>query len=170
MMIVLPLVLVGPSGSGKTTVGRLLASRLSLPFNDTDEDIVLAAGIDIATIFSQETECGFREREQKAVVAALQRQGVVATGGGAILSPVVGEMLADTTVIWLDTPAEVSAQRLANTNDRPLLAGDDRLGKLQELEQQRRQLWQALADHRISTYQRSIEEVVTDVLDALNHS
>ena len=170
MSLVLPLVLVGPMGSGKTTVGRLLATTLSLPFSDTDDDIAVAAGVDIATIFALEKESGFRSREQKAVAEALQKQGVVATGGGAILSPITRELLADSTVIWLDTPAEVSAQRLTQVTDRPLLAGVNRLVVLQELERQRRHLWQQVADHRIATYQRSIEEVVADVLDALTHS
>ena len=34
----------GPPGSGKTTLGKLLAGRFSVPFEDLDDSIVLAAG------------------------------------------------------------------------------------------------------------------------------
>ncbi|MBT3911062.1 MAG: hypothetical protein HOF27_15500, partial [Rhodospirillaceae bacterium] len=44
-------VLVGLMGAGKTSIGRRLADTLGIPFIDTDEEIVNAAGCSIADIF-----------------------------------------------------------------------------------------------------------------------
>ncbi len=70
--------LVGPMGSGKTAVGRQLASRLGLPFADSDAEIESRTGVDIAYIFEREGEARFRELE----ASALQE---VATRGGQII-------------------------------------------------------------------------------------
>ena len=49
-------VLVGPPAAGKTTVGLLLASRLDLPFTDTDDLVVARAGKPVSEIFVDEGE------------------------------------------------------------------------------------------------------------------
>ena len=46
-------VLVGMMGAGKSTIGRRLAARLHLPFQDADAEIELAhAGMTIPEIFA----------------------------------------------------------------------------------------------------------------------
>ena len=61
----------GPPGSGKTTLGKLLAGRFSVPFEDLDDSIVQAAGgKSIPAIFAEEGESGFRARERAALEAA----------------------------------------------------------------------------------------------------
>ena len=65
------LFIYGPPGSGKTTLGKLLAGRFGVPFEDLDDSIVLAAGgKSIPAIFADEGEAGFRARER----AALERR------------------------------------------------------------------------------------------------
>jgi shikimate kinase len=43
-------------------------------------------------------------------------------------------------VVWLDVPVELLYARLASDTTRPLLEGDDRLGTLQRLFEQRQPL------------------------------
>ena len=52
--------LIGYMGSGKTTVGRMLAERLDMDFEDTDELIVKNEGRSIPDIFRDEGEAYFR--------------------------------------------------------------------------------------------------------------
>ena len=61
------LFIYGPPGSGKTTLGKLLAGRFGVPFEDLDDSIVRAAdGKSIPAIFADEGEAGFRARERAA--------------------------------------------------------------------------------------------------------
>ena len=77
----------GPPGSGKSTVGRQLAQSLELPFIDLDIEIQAQAGLDIPAIFASEGESGFRIRETQALrTASASDRGVIALGGGALLS------------------------------------------------------------------------------------
>ena len=78
------IVLVGLMGAGKTSVGRRLAEKMDLPFVDADHEIEVAAGKNIAEIFSDDGDEYFREGERR-VIARLLENGcqVLATGGGA---------------------------------------------------------------------------------------
>src|SRR5699024_2819357 len=94
-------VVIGPPGGGKTTIGELLAEYWNVPFRDTDADVCNTAGRDIADIFTTEGESAFRELEERAVQTALaEHGGVLALGGGAVLSPRTRELLAGHHVVF----------------------------------------------------------------------
>ena len=80
------LVLVGLPGSGKSTVGRQLARRLGLSFQDSDHVIEQQIGCSIRDFFARMGEEAFRDLEQ-AVIDDLMTLPpcVIATGGGAVL-------------------------------------------------------------------------------------
>jgi shikimate kinase len=79
------MILLGYRGSGKSTIGRRLAELMNMPFVDTDDLIVAAAGQTIRTIFEQNGESYFRDLEAIAVRNACARSAVIALGGGAVL-------------------------------------------------------------------------------------
>src|SRR4051794_22813136 len=81
-------VLVGMMGAGKSTIGRRLAARLHLPFQDADAEIELAhAGMTIPEIFASHGEPYFRDGEARVIARLLDNgPGVLATGGGAFLT------------------------------------------------------------------------------------
>ena len=58
-------VLVGMMGVGKSTIGMGLSRRLGRRFLDTDAEIVAAAGMSVADIFSLNGEAWFRAKENK---------------------------------------------------------------------------------------------------------
>jgi len=161
--------LVGPMGAGKTAVGRQLARRLGLQFADSDVEIETRTGVDIAYIFEREGEEGFRMRERD-VIDELTRTGglVLATGGGAILSPLNRERLASRgTVVFLDTTIEQQLERTARSQHRPLLATADRRAKLEELMQIRDPLYRSIAAVTIRTDGRAPGAVAGDIEKAL---
>jgi shikimate kinase len=124
--------LVGLPGAGKTTVGRRLAARLQLPFQDSDAAIEAEAGLAVAEIFKRAGEAQFRDLERRMVARLAEGPlCVLATGGGAFLD--AGSralLLARCTVIWLDGDVDTFAAR---AGPRPLLDPADPAGSLRTL-------------------------------------
>lgn len=162
--------LIGPMGAGKTSIGRRLGDALGLTFVDSDHEIEQRTGVDIGTIFDIEGEEGFRRREE-AVIDALSQQPdqVLATGGGAILSPLTRQRLRErTTVIYLDASVEQQFQRTRHDRNRPLLQHPNPKQRLQALFQVRAPLYEATAHFRFTTDGGSPSRMVKRILDALS--
>ncbi|WP_394620921.1 shikimate kinase [Lentzea sp. JNUCC 0626] len=149
-------VVVGPPGAGKTTVSELLAARLDLPFRDADADIVELAGKPISDIFLDDGEPAFRAMEEEAVAKALvEHEGVLALGGGAVLSATTRERLREHTVVFLNVGMAEGVRRTGLAANRPLLTGVNP-----------RATFKALLDARLPLYREvATIEVLTDALD-----
>jgi shikimate kinase len=160
-------VLVGPMGVGKSTVGLLLAERLGAGFRDTDEDIVAAQGRTVADIFVEDGEAHFRALEKRAVAAALAgHDGVLSLGGGAVLDAGTRALLAGRRVVYLSMDVEEAVRRTGLNAARPLLAVNPRK-QWRELMEARRHLYEEVASAVVATDGRTPEEVVREVLNAL---
>jgi len=163
-------VLVGMMGSGKTTVGRAVAARLGVGFIDTDDRVVARTGKSVRDIFASDGEAVFRAVESQVLLDALDSQVdvVVAAAGGTVLSEsnrAVIDAHAD-VVLWLDADVPTLGERAARGAHRPLLDGDIE-SRLAALDGERRALYQSVADVRIDTRGKDIEEVVHEVVVAL---
>lgn len=165
------LFLIGLMGSGKSAVGRLLAEKLGRPFVDTDAQVEECAGLTIPEIFAREGESSFREREAAAIAQVAQGDHqVVATGGGAVLRPENRERLRSAgLVIWLTASPEALLERARGQGiaTRPLLAGDDPLGRLRSLAASREVAYAETAHLRIDTEAGSVESVTDAVINRL---
>ena len=105
--------MIGMMGAGKTTVGRTLAQRIGWDFIDMDREIEREQGKRISEIFSSEGEPAFRAMETDLLKRlAGRRRTVIATGGGAALSPENQRLLAQSgLVIYLRvSPDDVLAR------------------------------------------------------------
>lgn len=154
-------VLVGMPGSGKSTVGRRLAARLGVPFADSDDLVVAATGRSVAALFA-ESEARFRAAEATAILDALDGfDGVLALGGGSLLSAAVRSALTTTPVpvVLLRAGLDTLAARVGDAADRPLLVGDPR-ARLAHLEAERAALYAAAAARVVDTDGRTVDEVV----------
>ena len=154
--------LVGPMGAGKSTIGKLLADRTDRQFIDTDAVIVEKTGVEIELIFEIEGEEGFRKRESRLIEELTAQDDIVlATGGGAILSPENRDCLKRRgTVIYLQATAEQLYERTVKDRKRPLLQTNDRLGKIKELLAVREPLYRQIAEIEISTEGKSVKQIV----------
>jgi shikimate kinase len=160
-------VIVGPPGSGKTTVGSLLAQAFGLSFRDTDADIARRAGKTIPDIFVEDGEEHFRALERDAVARALsEHDGVLALGGGAVLSEATRELLAGHTVIYLTVDLSGAVARVGLDHGRPLLAVNPR-ATLRFLMEQRKPLYEQVASYTVDTSGRTPEEVIDEIVSFL---
>ena len=161
--------IVGPMGAGKSTVGRQLAEALSYTFKDSDQEIQRRTGVDIPTIFEFEGEAGFRNRERLIIEELVNEERIVlATGGGAILSPENRQNLsARGVVIYLHCSAEQQHSRTARDRTRPLLETDDPLEKLRVLMEEREPIYRQVADMVISTEKRGTSSVIKEIMRRL---
>ena len=161
--------LVGLMGAGKSTAGRLLARRLRRPFLDSDHEVERRCGVKIPVIFEIEGEAGFRARES-AVLAELTalRDVVLATGGGAVLSPENRRLLSSRgTVIYLHAPADALYERVRQDRNRPLLATDDPAERLRELYRIRDPLYREIADVVIETGRQSVQNLARELFNRI---
>lgn len=150
--------LIGPMASGKSTVGKALAKALDTTFLDTDDVIVMSHG-SIPQIFAEHGEEHFRDLEVATLRAT--QAGVLATGGGAVLRPENREVLRRGTVVYLQMDEDTAARRLARSQDRPLLAGEDGvLQRWRQLFAARRDIYEDLADLTVTVEGKSVNELV----------
>ncbi len=164
-----PIILTGFMGSGKSSVGRVVAQLLEVPFVDLDALIVTAAGCSINEIFSRDGEEVFRTLERQQLGQLLSRGDgyVVATGGGAVISPENRQFMRSAGfVINLKVSLDQVLRRLERSNDRPLLAGEDGHLRAASLLAEREQFY-ADADIRIDTDGKSVEDVAREILRSL---
>jgi shikimate kinase len=156
------LVLVGPMGAGKTSIGRRVARALGVPFIDTDAVIVREHG-PIPDLFRTQGEAGFRAIERDAVARALGEPGVVSLGGGAVLDARTRQDLAAHPVVLLSVAPHVIAHRISG-GSRPLLAGGNPVQEWQRIFEERKPLYDAVADVEFDTSRGPLSEVVTAIV------
>ena len=164
-----PLVLVGLMGCGKSSVGKRLALKLGVAFVDTDDEIVKAAGMSIPEIFAELGEAAFRDGEIKVISRLLAgAPKVMATGGGAFISPLVrAEVARVATSVWLRGDLETLWGRVEGKPGRPLLEVDNPKQVLADLMSARDPIY-AMADITVDTKADNTHEVVVDdILAAL---
>ena len=159
------IVLVGMMGSGKTTIGKLLSKEFSLPFYDSDEEIVKKLGMSIVDIFQSQGEEVFREEEAKTIKKILIKgQYICALGGGSLLSHEIRDIVKkDIISIWLQTSVDDLYERLKDDKSRPKLDVMDTRNKIFNLNQQREKFYK-MSDIVVNTGNKSEDMIVSEIV------
>ena len=114
----------------------------------------------------------FRALEEQAVARALaEHTGVLALGGGAVISDATRRLLVEqgrngVLVVWLDVDLHSAARRVGLSRDRPILGVNPR-AMLRHMLETRAPLYREVATLSLTTGGREPADVVTDVLAAL---
>jgi len=162
--------LIGPMGAGKSTIGKALAKAVQKEFYDSDQVIEARSGASVIWIFDVEGPEGFRKREERVIDELTQKSNIVlATGGGAILSPNNRLVLASRgLVVYLKTSLVEQFSRTKNDTKRPLLQTDNLMETLEELKEERERLYEALADVSFETDNLSVKAAAANIVKYLS--
>ncbi len=160
------IILIGFMGCGKSSIGRRLALKLGHQFLDSDDLVTARAGQSITEIFAAEGEEGFRFRETSELQILTGSSNIVlATGGGAILTPVNRDILRELgLVIWLHADSETLFTRATRSRKRPLLEVENPRSSLIALLESRLSLYGGTADLKIDATGLSHEQTVDKIL------
>jgi shikimate kinase len=160
--------LIGMMGCGKSTVGQMLASKVGYRFLDTDHLVEQVSQQSVASIFAMAGEEEFRVIESKVLseVSAYTRL-IVATGGGLVMRQENWGHLRQGLIVWIDVPAALLWERLAQDRSRPLLQSADPQVTLREILATRQPRY-AQADLRIVvSANQSPAEVANNILEQI---
>ena len=164
------LVLIGFMGSGKSALGKWISQNANMEFYDTDEYIVSKQNREIVDIFATDGETFFRDLETEAIKEMSEKitDSVISVGGGLPLREENRELLKKLgIVVYLRATQDTLVKRLDNDTKRPLLAGKDIRGKINELMIQREQIYETTAQIIVDTDDRSFGQIYNEIEDII---
>ena len=161
------IVLIGFMGSGKTTIGKALEKKTDMAFVDTDELIEAYEGCKISNIFADKGETYFRRLENETLKKLVTGTNfkIISTGGGIVVNKANIPLLKQLgKVFYLRIKPETVVERLEGDKTRPLLIGEDKLVKVEQLMTDRKELYEMAADKTVDVDCLSVNEIVSRIL------
>ena len=160
---------IGMMGAGKTAVGKVVASKLGVPFLDADTEIEKAANMSIQEIFIRDGEEFFREREAQVILRLMKGSPtILSTGGGAFIQEANRQAINLHGVsLWLDVEVDLLWSRVKNKDTRPLLKSLNPYETLKKLHLERQPIYKK-ADISVKASSRyTVEDMAQKVIDSL---
>ena len=154
-------VLLGFMGAGKSTIARGLDPN----YLDMDSLIEKRLGMSITNFFAEKGEAAFRQIESEVLADLLQRDQVVSTGGGVVVSQKNRDLLkTNSDNIYLKADFETLYQRIAadKDNQRPLFLNNSKEG-LAAIFQERQVWYEEVASRILDVTKLSPEEIIEEL-------
>lgn len=154
-------VLLGFMGAGKSTIARGLDPN----YLDMDALIEKRLGMAIANFFAEKGESAFRQVESEVLADLLQRDQVVSTGGGVVISQRNRDLLkTNADNIYLKADFETLYQRISadQDNQRPLFLNNSK-EELVAIFQERQAWYEEVASRILDVTELSPEEIIEEL-------
>ena len=148
-------------GAGKSTIAR----GLDLNYLDMDSLIEKRLGMSIAEFFAEKGEAAFRQIESEVLAELLQRDQVVSTGGGVVISQRNRDLLkTNSDNIYLKADFETLYHRIAadKDNQRPLFLKNSK-EELAAIFQERQAWYEEVASRVLDVTELSPEEIIEEL-------
>lgn len=165
------IVLIGFMGAGKSAISDFLSTMFDMRLVEMDREISEQQEMSIPDIFAMYGEEYFRSLETELLRELQDESGcVISCGGGvALREENVVEMKKNGRVILLTASPETIYERVKDSNDRPLLNGNNNVEFIADLMEKRREKYEAAADVVICTDNKTIlqscEELISKLME-----
>lgn len=162
------IIITGFMGTGKSVIAKEVAQKLKMKLIDMDQIIEESHGMSISDIFIRYGENYFRVQENKLVKELLHKgNAVIATGGGTLLSSDNARILSQIgEIVCLYADSRTIYNRVKSKNDRPLIKGENVLGRINHLLDERKKIYDNIR-WKIDTTDLNIQEVTNKILATL---
>lgn len=170
------IIIIGMKGVGKTTIGRALAEICNMQFIDLDQLIsekhqkLTGEKLSCREIYTKEGRNYFEVLESESLLSIQATSTVVSTGGGTPLDQENQNTLKSLgTIVYLDEVFDTLAERILEKGVPAYIK--DKKNPCEELRNQyerRTLIYKQIADHTIICNERSPNEVVNDIIKALD--
>ena len=152
--------------SGKSTVGVILAKILGYNFVDADIVIQEKENRKLSEIIEQEGVDGFIDIENRINAGIEVEKTVISTGGSAVYGKEAMDHYKNIgKIVYLKVDMDILTKRLKNAKQRGVVMKDGQ--SLVSLYNERSVLYEKYADVTIEEGNKTIEEVIADLLAAL---
>ena len=149
------------AGAGKTTIGKLLSSKLSFQFIDSDKIIENLYGNTQQIINLQGNE-RFKAIEEEVLLSIEFDNTILSTGGSAIFSLPAMEYLKESSeIIYLDVPLEIISNRIGNFCGRGFIKNSKQ--SLRDAYDERESLYRKYANHVVENTDE-VDECVEKII------
>ena len=158
------LIFIGMPAVGKSTVGVVIAKRLGKKFIDTDLLIQEQEQKLLREIIAEVGDEGFLAIENQVNRDVDVTNAVISPGGSVVYCEEAMEHFKEIgTVIYLSASYRTIKRRIKNPQKRGVVLKEGQT--LEDLYNERVQLFEKYADFTISVDGRSLEETIEDVLE-----
>jgi len=168
------IILLGYMGSGKSTIAKSLAEKTQMQLFDLDKIIEDRTNLSIKSIFETKGEVYFRKLEHEIFkeLIASDESSIISLGGGTPCYANNHEMLNGDGIasFYLKGSIETLYERLVSTKEnRPLIAdqSEDEMKEYIAKHLFDRSFYYNQATHKVAIDEKSIEDVVKDILKKL---
>ena len=163
------IVLIGFMGSGKTTIGKCLSDMLHMEVVDTDYYIEQNTELSVNEIFDLHGEVYFRDCESQAIKLICQRDNVIISCGGGIVTRQknIDIMKKNGVVVFLETDPSIIYERLKNDTNRPLLKQNMTLPFISDFLHERYHLYKNSAHITMVTDDKTPQNICTEIINLI---
>ena len=158
-------------GVGKSTVAKMLCEKTGAACMEMDQVIVEQQDMEISDIFDEYGEKYFRRLETDLLEELKEKKNlVVSTGGGIVLREKNVQIMRESgIVVYLTAKPEVIYERVKDNRNRPLLNDNMSVEYIEEMLRDRKELYRDAAHIKVSTNNKSIDEIVEEICECLEN-